>query len=127
MRKVPPSVMVREEINRALTEGVNAGGDLLSTLTQLGFSYLLQQALEQEDFLGRGRYERQSGDSLRLDEKSAMKLVFATLIRVSERWSRVSVSELERRQLGLLRRQLGIDPPPAGERKELRRERSKVA
>jgi hypothetical protein len=38
--------------------------------------------------------------------------VFATLIRVSERWSRVSVSELERRQLGLLRQQLGIDPPP---------------
>jgi putative transposase len=46
------------------------------------------------------------------DEKSAMKLVFATLIRVSERWSRVSVSELERKRLGLLRRELGIDPPP---------------
>jgi putative transposase len=30
-----------------------------------------------------------------LDEKSAMKLVFATLMRVSERWSRVSISELE--------------------------------
>jgi putative transposase len=64
MRKVPPSVMVREEINRTLTEGVNSGGDLLSTLTQLGLSYLLQQALEQEqeDFLGRGRYERRRGD-----------------------------------------------------------------
>jgi putative transposase len=46
------------------------------------------------------------------DEKSAMKLVFATLIRVSERWSRVSVSELERQQLKLLRRKLGIEPPP---------------
>lgn len=46
------------------------------------------------------------------DEKSAMKLVFATLIRASERWSRVSVSELERKQLGLLRQELGIDPPP---------------
>lgn len=34
-----------------------------------------------------------------------MKLVFATLIRVS-------VSELERKQLGLLRQELGIDPPP---------------
>lgn len=45
------------------------------------------------------------------DEKSAMKLVFATLVRVSERWSRVSVSELERQQLKLLRRELGIDPP----------------
>lgn len=62
-----------------------------------------------------------------LDEKSAMKLVFATLIRVSEWWSRVSVSELERRKLGLLRRQLGIGPPPAGERKEVRRETDEVA
>ena len=46
------------------------------------------------------------------DEKSAMKLVFATLIRASDRWSRVSISELERKQLGLLRQELGIDPPP---------------
>jgi putative transposase len=65
MRKVPPSVMVREEINRALSEGVDSGSELLSTLAQLGVSYLLQQALEQEqeDFLGRGRYERQIGDA----------------------------------------------------------------
>jgi putative transposase len=42
------------------------------------------------------------------EKKSAMKLVFATLIRVSERWSRVPVSELERQQLKLLRRKLGI-------------------
>lgn len=51
MRKVAPSMMVREQINQAL---------LLSTLAQLGLSYLLQQALEheQEDFLGRGHYER---------------------------------------------------------------------
>ena len=53
-----------------------------------------------------------------MDEKSAMKLVFATLMRVSERWSRVSISELERKRLGLLRRDLGIDPPPGDERKE---------
>jgi putative transposase len=61
MRKVPPSVMVREEINRTLSEGVDSGSEVLSTLAQLGVSYLLQQALEQEqeDFLGRGRYERQ--------------------------------------------------------------------
>jgi putative transposase len=60
-----------------------------------------------------------------MDEKSAMKLVFATLIRVSERWSRVSVSELERKQLRLLRRELGIDPPP-DERRERTRERNEV-
>lgn len=51
------------------------------------------------------------------EEKSAMKLVFATLIRVSERWSRVSVSELERQRLKLLRRELGIDPPTTPDEK----------
>jgi putative transposase len=61
-----------------------------------------------------------------LDEKSAMKLVFATLMRVSERWSRVSVSELERKQLGLLRRELGIDPPPDESGREPRREGNEV-
>ncbi len=60
------------------------------------------------------------------DEKSAMKLVFATLMRVSDRWNRVSVSEIERQQLRLLRQQLGIDPPPEGIPKRARR-RKKAA
>lgn len=59
-----------------------------------------------------------------LDEKSAMKLVFATLIRVSDRWQRVSVSDLERQQLRLLRRELGIDPMPPNE-KEVRKTRKR--
>jgi putative transposase len=57
------------------------------------------------------------------DEKSAMKLVFATLMRVSDRWNRVSVSEIERQQLRLLRQQLGVDPPPEGMPKPVRRRR----
>jgi putative transposase len=47
------------------------------------------------------------------DERSAMKLVFATMIRSAERWCRVSVTDLERHQLKLLRAELGLDPPPA--------------
>ena len=47
------------------------------------------------------------------DERSAMKLVFATMIRAAERWYQVSISDLERHQLKLLRAELGIDPPPA--------------
>jgi putative transposase len=47
------------------------------------------------------------------DEKAAMKLVFATLIRAADRWCRVSISDLERHQLRLLRAELGLDPPPA--------------
>jgi putative transposase len=62
-----------------------------------------------------------------LDERSAMKLVFATLIRVSDRWSRVSVSDLERQQLRLLRRELGIDPDPAGDAKEVTRKKRTAA
>jgi putative transposase len=67
MRKVPPSVMVREQINRALSEGLDAETNLLSTLAQLGLSYLVQQALEQEqeDFLGRSHYERRSKEARR--------------------------------------------------------------
>ena len=41
-----------------------------------------------------------------------MKLVFATLIRAADRWCRVSISDLERHQLTLLRVELGLDPPP---------------
>ncbi len=53
-----------------------------------------------------------------LDEKSAMKLVFATLIRTAERWSRIAISDLERHQLALLRQELGIDPPPTNEKED---------
>jgi putative transposase len=47
-------------------------------------------------------------------ERAAIKLVFATMMRAAERWSRLPVNELERRQLALLRADLGLDPPPAG-------------
>ena len=47
------------------------------------------------------------------DERAAMKLVFATMIRAADRWCRVSISDLERHQLTLLRAELGLDPPPA--------------
>ncbi len=46
------------------------------------------------------------------DEKAAMKLVFATMIRDADRWSRVSISNLECHQLRLLRADLGLDAPP---------------
>ena len=42
-----------------------------------------------------------------------MKLVFATMIRAANRWCRVSITDLERHQLRLLRAELGLDPPPA--------------
>lgn len=41
-----------------------------------------------------------------------MKLVYATMI-CAERWCQVSISDLERHQLSLLRAELQLDPPPA--------------
>lgn len=48
-----------------------------------------------------------------MSEKATMKLAFATMIRSAERWCRVSITDLERHQLKLLRAELGLDPPPA--------------
>jgi transposase-like protein len=61
------------------------------------------------------------------DERAAMKLVFATMIRAAERWCRVSISDLERHQLKLLRGELGLDPPPATEERKNNRRRSVAA
>lgn len=47
-----------------------------------------------------------------MSERATMKLAFATMIRSAERWCRVSVNDLERHQLALLRAELGLDPPP---------------
>jgi hypothetical protein len=54
-----------------------------------------------------------------------MKL--ATVIRAAERWSRVSVSDLEGHQLRLLRAELGLDPPPATEKRKTDRRKSVAA
>jgi len=58
------------------------------------------------------------------DEKATMKLAFATMIRAAQRWCRVSVNDLERHQLALLRAELGLDPPPAGDQAARRRRTS---
>ena len=42
-----------------------------------------------------------------------MKLAFATMIRSAERWCRVSVNDIERQQLKMLRAEVVLDPPPA--------------
>ena len=62
-----------------------------------------------------------------MDEKAAMKLVFATMIRAAERWCRVSISDIERHQLKLLRAELGLDPPPATDEPKNNRRKSTAA
>lgn len=46
------------------------------------------------------------------DEKSCLKLVFATLVRASQRWQRIRITDLEMRQLDVLRANLFPDPSP---------------
>jgi putative transposase len=62
-----------------------------------------------------------------MDERAAMKLVFATMIRAADRWCRVSISDLERHQLKLLRAELGLDPPPANNKHNTTRRKSVAA
>ena len=45
------------------------------------------------------------------DERGCLKLIFATLMAVSDKWQRIRISDLDRVQLDLLRQQLGIDDP----------------
>lgn len=45
------------------------------------------------------------------DEASLLKLVFAVLMRVSERWSTKQFSEFEQHQIRALRQSLGLDQP----------------
>ena len=62
-----------------------------------------------------------------MDERATMKLVFATMIRTADRWCRVSISDLERHQLRLLRAELGLDPPPATNQQHTRRRKAAAA
>jgi putative transposase len=62
-----------------------------------------------------------------MEEKAALKLVFATMIRAADRWCRVSISDLERHQLALLRTELRLDPPPANTDNHKTNQRKNVA
>ena len=56
------------------------------------------------------------------DEKSCLKLVFATLMQASERWQNVGMGEVEVAMLKQLRRELGLEPPALSGRSERQRQ-----
>jgi transposase-like protein len=65
MRKVAPSVLVREELEQLLQRGVTLGGNIISELVATVTRLVVQELLEAEqtDFLGgRGRYRRREED-----------------------------------------------------------------
>jgi transposase-like protein len=45
------------------------------------------------------------------DEKSCLKWVFATLIRVSQRWQRIRMGTFQLAQIDRLQKELGLLPP----------------
>jgi transposase-like protein len=61
------------------------------------------------------------------DEKSCLKLVFSTLIRVSQRWQRIRVTPFELGQIDKLRRELGLLPLRREEKSSRSREKERKA
>jgi putative transposase len=61
------------------------------------------------------------------DEKSCLKLTFATLIRVSQRWQRIRMTSFELVQITKLRRELGLLPPTEEKKSSRSRERVRRA
>jgi putative transposase len=59
MNRIPPSQLIREQIEALLNGAFEDQDDLLSQLVRLGAQQLVQEALEQEatDYLGREHYE----------------------------------------------------------------------
>ena len=67
MRRVPPSVIAREELARLLERGVEEQSNIVSALVESVTRLVVQELLEgkQGDFLGgRGRYERRGPGEL---------------------------------------------------------------
>ncbi len=65
MRRLSPSVLVREELDRLVTDGVGRDENIISALVETATRLVVQQLLEAErsDFLGgRGRARRRDGD-----------------------------------------------------------------
>ncbi len=65
MRRVPPSMLVREDLDRLLTGGAAEGENIVSALVETVTRLVVQELLEAEqaDYLGgRGRYERRGED-----------------------------------------------------------------
>jgi hypothetical protein len=77
------------------------------------------------DVRGRRRWPHQSPEQLR----PIASAVIPTTSRPRRlpRWSRVSITDIERHQLRLLREKLGIDPPTKTEAKEERSRRTNTA
>ncbi len=90
------------------------GEDLEACLNHLRCPARHRKAIRTTNLLERsfGEEKRRSKVIPRFfDEKSCLKLAFATLIRVSEKWQRLGINAFEKGQLRKLRQELGLLPP----------------
>lgn len=88
--------------------------DLEASLNHLRCPVRHRKAIRTTNLLERsfGEEKRRSKVIPRFfDEKSCLKLAFATLIRVSEKWRRLGMNSFEKGQLKKLRQELGLLPP----------------
>lgn len=92
--------------------------DLEASLTYLRFPYAHHKAIRTTNLLERAFVESRRRTKVIphfFTEQACLKLVFSALWQTSQRWRRVTMTELERQQLTLLRRQLGLPLDPKQE------------
>jgi len=94
------------------------GDDLEACLTYLRFPYAHHKAIRTTNLLERAFVESRRRTKVIphfFTEQACLKLVFSALWQTSQRWRRVTMTELERQQLALLRRELGLPLDPEQE------------
>jgi putative transposase len=92
--------------------------DLEACLTYLRFPYAHHKAIRTTNLLERAFLESRRRTKVIphfFTEQACLKLVFSALWQTSQRWRRVTMTELERQQLALLRRELGLPLDPEQE------------
>jgi transposase-like protein len=119
MKKVPPSERLSKEIEEVLSGASGEQGNMIEELIERSVRMVMQRILEQEvtDYLGqevieelhpkiRSVFYQTDAEIARMHaakiigEKSCLKLVYATMVRASQKWRRVKMSAFD---LALLR------------------------
>ena len=106
MKRVPPSERTKAELAALFTAGTT--GDPQTELVRLAVRQIVEEALEAtaRDVLQRDYQARSPASAVPAGERAVMKLMFAALIRASENWRGIRISQFERHQLERLQEQL---------------------
>ncbi len=128
-KKILPSEKISNELSELFSNGIQTKEDLLGLILKKSLQKTVQKLLEEEidKKLQRGYYhrfirttnllERTFEEQKRrtktiprfFDEKSCIKLVYGTMIRVSEKWKKIKMTEYELTILRNMRSLFGWD------------------